>query len=109
VEKAYKHLIKWGLARKYTIEVECEGVTDYVGTNFQDAVDAVEACDIGTIYFSEPSNYIASFAYVLEYDQEPDESITDWGINDVTIDWDEDYTKHCYEYPKNNHYSRSNN
>jgi len=106
---AHQHLIKWGLRQGYTIEVECEGYTDYVGTNFYDAVEAVEACDIGMVYFTKPSEYIAGFSYIFDYDQEPDEIVSDWGINEVSIAWDVDYTAHCKKYPINKHFSRSNN
>ena len=110
MDKAYKHLIRWGLARKYIIEVAVEGEVESIGTSFREAVEAVESGDMGSIYFKESDDdYVAGFSYILEYNQEPDESITDWGINDVTIAWDKDYVKHCEYYPKNNHFSRSNN
>ncbi len=115
MKKAHQHLIKWGLKQGYTIEVVCEGYTDYVGTSFDDAVEVVEDCDIGMVYFTNPTDlkdeveYIAGFSYILEYDQAPDEIISDWGINEVSIAWDEDYTAHCKKYPINKHFSRSNN
>jgi len=115
MKKAHEHLIRWGLKQGYTVEVECEGYTDYVGTSFDDAVGAVEDCDIGVVYFTNPTDlkdeveYIAGFSYILEYDQSPDEIISDWGINEVSIAWDADYTAHCKQYPINKHFSRSNN
>jgi hypothetical protein len=115
MKKAHQHLIKWGLNQGYTIQVECEGYTDYEGTSFDDAVEAVESCDIGVIYFVEGTHtegepvYLAGFSYILEYDRSPDEIISDWGINEVSIAWDQDYTAHCKKYPINKHFSRSNN
>lgn len=90
--EAHKHLIQWGLDRGYAIEVECEGELDYNGTNYTEAVEAVEACDIGLIYLTEGGEMMAVFSYVLEYDQEPDEIIGDWGINEVSEAWDKEYT-----------------
>lgn len=107
---AHEHLIRWGLARKYIIEVEIEGEVESIGTSFRDSVRAVEAGDVGCIYFKESDNeYLAGFSYVLEYDQEPDEIIGDWGVNDVSIAWDREYTEHCKQYPINKEFSRSNN
>lgn len=117
MKEAHKHLIQWGLDRGYKIEVECEGEVDYEGISYNDAVEAVEACDVGSIYFIDglipegfekdiglitysagENNYVAGFGYVLEYHQEPDEIISDWGINEISEAWDKDYTIHCDQY-----------
>jgi len=91
MEKAHRNLVRWGRDQGYTIEVECEGETDYVGTSFADAIDAIEACDNGVIYLTEPSEYIAWFSYIFDYDQNPEEIINDWGINEVSDAWDKQY------------------
>jgi hypothetical protein len=33
----------------------------------------------------------ASFAYMFEYDQEPDETIYDYGVNEISEAWAADY------------------
>mgnify|MGYP000707448686 FL=1 len=38
----------------------------------------------------------AVFAVILDYDQEPDETISDYGINELTEQWAKDYDKECY-------------
>lgn len=115
MKHAHLHLIKWGLNQGYTIQVESEGYTDYEGTSYKEAVKSVEACDIGVIYFIEGTHtvgepvYVAGFSYIFDYDQPPDEIISDWGINEVSTAWDQEYTAHCKKYPINKHFSRSNN
>ena len=115
MKKAHKHLIQWGLDRGYKIEVDCmDGYVEYEGFDYDMAVEAVEASDCGGIYFVNgmvpesiykekrylkgENNYVAGFCYVLEYHQEPDEIISDWGINKITEAWDKDYTEHCNQY-----------
>ena len=91
-----------------------DGYVEYEGFDYDMAVEAVEASDCGGIYFVNgmvpesiykekrylkgENNYVAGFCYVLEYHQEPDEIISDWGINKITEAWDKDYTEHCNQY-----------
>ena len=91
--KAYKHLIRWGLDRGYKVEVYGEGELDYSGLDFEEAVEAVEACDVGNISFLNPEDNerLAWFAYTFDWDQNPDEIISDWGINDITSQWEKAY------------------
>ncbi len=115
MKEAHKHLIQWGLDRGYKIEVDClDGYVEYEGSDYDKAVEAVEASDCGGIYFVDglipesiykekkylkgENNYVAGFGYDLEHDQEPDEIITDWGINEISEAWDKDYTIHCDQY-----------
>jgi hypothetical protein len=107
--EAHKHLIKWGISRGYTIEIEDEGEMDYSGTEYAKAVEAAEAIETGNIYLCKDGEYDAGFRYILQWDQNPDEIVSDWGINKVSKAWDEDYTRHCKKYPINKHFSRSNN
>ena len=115
MKKAHQHLIKWGLHQGYTIEVVLEDELEYVGKDYNKAIEAIEACDVSEITFLEGENtdafinQVAWFFCILEYDQEPDETISDYGINEVSTAWYQDYTAHCEKYPINNHYSRSNN
>ena len=115
MKKAHLHLIKWGLAKGYHIAVYGEGQFGLISDKYKEVKDEVEACDIGSIIFIVPneaysvhglSHYlnntngrgwkrIASFDYVLEFDQVPDESIYDYGINDVSEAWAHDYDAHC--------------
>ena len=92
--KAYKHLIRWGLDQGYKVEVYGEGQLDYSGLNFEEAIETVEGCDVGSIQFVDPDNddnSLAWFSYVLEWNQPPEESISDWGINEVTSQWEKAY------------------
>jgi hypothetical protein len=92
MEKAHRNLVQWGIDQGYTIEVACEGETEYVGTIFADAIDAIEACDNGVISFTKPSEYIAWFSYIFDWDQAHDEIVSDWGINPVSNAWYKHYT-----------------
>ena len=50
MEKAHLNLIKWGLEEGYSVEVYGEEeYLDYAGGNYDEAVEAVEACDGGMI------------------------------------------------------------
>jgi hypothetical protein len=109
MKPAHIHLIKWGLTRGYGIEVRCEGEIDYQGQSYSKAVEAVEDCDIGTIYLTKGDDLVAWFDYVLEYERNPEETISDYICNDLSGDWVADYDLHCKRYPINNHFSRSNN
>lgn len=40
---------------------------------------------------------LGSFAYMFEYDQEPDEIIYDYGVNEITDAWAADYAQTEYE------------
>ena len=88
---AHKHLVQWGIDRGFTIEIVCEAETDYVGTDYNEAIETIEATEYGAIHFSEPSKEIAWFYYIFDYDQEPNEIINDYGINEVTEQWQKDY------------------
>ena len=69
-----------------------EEYLDYAGGNYTEAVEAVEACDGGMILFVVPdSDPVAWFRYVFDWDQNPDEIISDWGINEVSDAWDKQY------------------
>lgn len=92
--KAYKHLIRWGLDQGYKVKVYGEGQLDYSGLRYEEAVETVEGCDVGSIEFVDPEdadNSLAWFSYVLEWNQPPEESISDWGINEITSQWEKAY------------------
>jgi len=98
MQKAHLHLIKWGLKRGYSAAVYGEGEFDGVHSTYKNIKDNVEACDEGEIILVKPSVKkegkwvrVASFAYVHEYDQEPEESIYDYAINEVSEQWAKDY------------------
>ena len=104
MKKAHLHLIKWGLAKGYNIAVYGEGEFGLISDKYKEVKDEVEACDIGSIIFLVPREAYgrgwkrrASFDYVLEYDQVPDESIYDYGINEISEAWAADYDQHCAE------------
>ena len=98
MQKAHLHLIKWAVAKGYSVAVYGEGEFDGVHSTYEDIKDAVEACDIGEMVLMKPiaeeeEQYetYASFAYIHEYDQEPEESIYDYGVNEISEQWDRDY------------------
>ena len=102
MQKAHLHLIKWAVARGYSVMVFGEGEFDGVHSTYKEIKDAVEACDMGQMDFVKPNmleeqdedqgyEVYASFAYIFEYDQEPDEIIADYGVNEISEEWDRDY------------------
>ena len=97
MQKAHLHLIKWAVARGYYVMVFGEGEYDGVHSTYKEIKDAVEACDMGQMDLVKPNNaegeldLMASFAYIFEYDQEPDEIISDYGVNEISEQWAKDY------------------
>jgi hypothetical protein len=93
MEKAHRNLVRWAIDQGYTVEVWGEDeYQDYKGTDFDEAVENVEGCDGGTIYLNNADGEnVAWFSYVFDWDQNPDEIINDWGINEVSGAWDKQY------------------
>lgn len=100
MEKAHRNLVRWAIDQGYTIDVWGEDeFQDYRGTDFGEAVENIEACDGGTIYLNNADGEtVAWFSYVFDWDQNPDEIINDWGINEVSGAWDKQYNSlgGCY-------------
>lgn len=107
---AHQHLVQWGLDKGYTIEVVCEGETDYFGTDYDEAIEAIEATEYGCIHLvdsstkNEPINYQAWFSYLFGFKHRlsdnpnhnetwlnPDEIVNDYGVNEITEQWSKDY------------------
>ena len=104
MKKAHLHLIKWALKRGYSVAVFGEGEYDGVHQTYQEIKDAVEGCDMGEMVLLIPSvkqvgtwKNLGSFAYMFEYDQEPNEIIYDYGVNDISEEWAADYAQTEYE------------
>ena len=102
MQKAHLHLIKWAVARGYSVMVFGEGEFDGVHSTYKEIKDAVEACDMGQMDLVKPNmleeqdedqgyEVYASFAYIFERDQEPDEIIADYGVNEISEQWERDY------------------
>ena len=93
MEKAHRNLVRWAIDQGYTVDVWGEDeFQDYRGTDFSEAVENIEACDGGTIYLNNADGEnVAWFSYVFDWDQNPDEIINDWGINEVSDAWDKQY------------------
>ena len=106
MQKAHLHLIKWAVKRGYSVAVFGEGEYDGVHHTYKEIKDNVEACDMGEMVLLTPSvkqegkwKRLASFAYVFEYEQEPDESIYDYGVNEISEAWAAEYeTTHQLAY-----------
>jgi hypothetical protein len=78
-----------------------DGEFDGVFETYEEIKDNVEACDMGQmdiVLSAEPGvgEVVASFAYVFDDDQEPDDIIYDYGINGISEQWARDYkaTRH---------------
>ena len=96
MQKQHLHLIKWAVARDYSVMVFGEGEYDGVHSTYEEIKDNVEACDMGQMDLVKPNaegyyEFMASFAYIFEYDQEPQDIIYDYGVNEISEQWDRDY------------------
>ena len=98
MQKAHLHLIKWAVKRGYSVAVFGEGEYDGRYHTYKEIKDNVEACDMGEMVLLTPSvkqegkwKRLASFAYMFDYDQEPDETIYDYGVNEISDAWSADY------------------
>ena len=103
--EAHKHLIDWGIMNHYVVQVEVEDSVEYTGQDYDEAVEASEAGDIGCItlgrYKHEKDeqgkdvisfHHLATFAFVHEYAQEDREHIYDWSGSPISRAWDAEYT-----------------
>ena len=105
MKKAHLHLIKWGIARDFAIAVYIEGEYEGIYKTYNKAKEAVEAGDMGSIDLIPKESVqdregllendidFTSFAYVFDYDQEPEEIIYDMTDNEIARQWLEDYEK----------------
>ena len=102
MQKAHLHLTKWAIQKGYSVMVFGEGEFDGVYSTYEEIKDNVEACDMGQMDLvtrnvleeqEEESGYVshACFAYIFDYDQEPDEIIYDYGVNEISEQWAIDY------------------
>ena len=104
MQKAHLHLIKWAIKRGYSVAVFGEGEYDGVHHTYKEIKDNVEACDMGEMVLVKPSvktegkwSRVASFAYMFEYYQDPQETIYDYGVNEISEAWATDYEATEYE------------
>jgi len=104
MQKAHLHLIKWAIKRGYSVAVFGEGEYDGVHHTYKEIKDTVEACDMGEMVLVKPSvktegkwSRVASFAYMFEYYQDPQETIYDYGVNEISEAWATDYEATEYE------------
>ena len=97
MKKAHLHLIKWGLAKGYTISVYIEGEYEGRYASYVQAKEAVEAGDMGTIILMREWNKLCdmddctSFEYIFDWGQEPDEIICDMSNTIIARKWLKDY------------------
>ena len=96
MKKAHLHLINWAVNKGYSVMVFGEGEYDGVHSTYEEIKDAVEACDMGQMDLVKPNaegeyECMASFAYIFEYEQEPDEIISDYGVCEISEQWAKDY------------------
>ena len=97
MKKAHLYLIEWGLEKGYLVKIYSEGEFKYSGTSYLLAKEACEAKDMGFIYLVTGQSETDDdwFAYVHEDNQEPDEIIYDYIVNEISDAWEKDYSKHC--------------
>tara|TARA_R110000868_G_scaffold262852_1_gene521508 strand:+ start:306 stop:614 length:309 start_codon:yes stop_codon:yes gene_type:complete len=98
MQKAHLHLIKWAVKRGYSVAVYGEGEFDGIHHAYKEIKDNVEACDMGEMLLLIPSvkqvgkwKRMASFAYMFEYEQAPDEIIYDCVVNEISEAWSAEY------------------
>ena len=98
MQKAHLHLIKWAISKGYSVAVYGEGEFDGIHSTYKDIKDNVEACDIGEMLLVRPStknkgkwSRVVAFAYIFEHDQEPEETIYDYGVTEVSEEWAKAY------------------
>jgi len=98
MQKAHLHLIKWAVSKGYSVAVYGEGEFDGIHSTYKDIKDNVEACDMGEMLLVKPSTKnkgkwikVVGFAYIFDYDQDPEEIIYDYAVNEVSEAWADDY------------------
>jgi len=105
MKKAYLHNIKYALNKGFHVAVRCMEEGDLLQKptdSYKLAKEGIESTGMVELIWckrSEEDNKFkakAVFAVILDYDQEPDETISDYGINELTEQWAKDYDKECY-------------
>jgi len=95
MKKSHLHLIKWGLAEGYTIEVYGEGELDYTGTSYKEAKENAEACDETEIVLRKGQEE-GTWFLCNNFNDEPDEIVADYSDNEVGHAWQKAYDTECY-------------
>ena len=95
MKKAHLHLIKWGLAEGYTVEIYGEGELDYEGTSYKEAKENAEACDEVEIVLRKGQEE-GTWFLCNNFNDEPDEIISDYSDNEVGQAWQKAYDTECY-------------
>jgi len=97
MEKSHLHLIKWAIDKGYTLEVWGDGEElDYSGTGYKAAKEATEACDTAEIVLKYKSGKVATWFYVVNGMDEPEEFVSDYGYNEVGRAWEKAYDQACH-------------
>lgn len=97
MQKAHLHLIKWAIAQGYIMEIWGDGEElDYSGSSYLPAKEAAEACDTADIILYKDGERAAWF-YVVNWNKEPDEIISDYSANAVGDAWQRAYDEQCGE------------
>lgn len=97
MQKAHLHLIKWAISKGYTMEVWGDGEElDYSGNSYLPAKEAAEACDTADVILYKDGERAAWF-YVVNWNEEPNEIISDYTANAVGEAWQRDYDAQANE------------
>ena len=96
MQKAHLHLIKYALKQGCTISVDGGGdELDLVdGNQYQQIKDAVEAVDDSTMLINKEGEQVGWAYVVLEYEQDPEETINDFSdhyVSDFMNAWEKEY------------------
>ena len=99
MKKAHLHLINWAVDKGYSVKVYGEGEYNGHYFTYEKIKEAVEWCDMGQIDlvvgvmipYGLTFSTKASFAYIFEHEQDPEEIIYDYGVNEISEQWEKDY------------------
>jgi hypothetical protein len=111
MKKAYLHNIKYAINKGFRLVIrdgeDGELLTKTYG--YKEAKEAIESVDFTYIKWQRPTTEteqsetghlfktLAVFAVILDYDQEPEETISDYGVNEYSEAWSDAYDKECYQ------------
>jgi len=101
IQKAYIDLIDHALAEGYTLRVDdYTGDEDDIidcGTDRQLAIDSIEAVEEAVLLIYTPEGDFTSWALIIPYNSQPEETLADFGVNPWMDDWFDDYYQRTQE------------
>lgn len=90
--KAYKHLVKFALACKYSVSVfDGEEWAINKGLKYQEIIDAIESVEEANITIWSSNNEQIAWALVSAFGLDDDETVIDYSLTSFMEEWDEKY------------------